>query len=903
MIAILAPVLGWWLALSLIGLLALPIARALLPTLPDRGLSLARPLGLLLAGYTWWLGATLGVLPSSRLGAWLALLPLAGVGLWLARRHLPDIRAELRGDRALLIGYEALFAAAFLGWALYRAFYPDITWAGGEKTMELAFLSGILESPRFPPADPWMSGESISYYYFGYVVAAQLVHLTGISRYVAINLVVPMTLGLTLVGAFGMGRALALHLGAGRALRLASGAFTATILALASNLSGALEVAYRAGWLPASFFAWLGVRELSAGGGACTEQDVTYAALASAPRPLTLLDYLPDRFLWWWRGSRILHDGCGEIIHEFPFFSFMLADVHPHVMALPYVLLVLGLAYAILRGALARYPGQPPLAPAWLALPLCLGSLAFLNTWDLPTYGFVMVFAFALWRSTQAPRSGATQLRDGAAFAVWLVALAFLLYLPFHLGLSSQAQGLGLARFSSHAGRWLVHFGLLAFLALSLLGLTSAGLARRRTIAGYLALVAALLVLPFLPVVATSGLMLPVAVGCLAALVGLLPWRVGPALTPAARLWLAAAPSAALVLLVRWAGGSGEGAVAWTLDPAAATWTPWTPWLLGLAVTAAGAVGFARWEQALAAAEPEPEPEPEPNGDAQVPARDLSAPASETAGEEPAAARDLPIPAPERAIAFALVCVTTGLLLAWGTEHVYIRDFFDNRMNTVFKLYYQAWVLLAVGGGLALPLAWRRWRRTPAGLWSAATAVLLALSLVYTAGSVWTRTEGLRLGLLREQGAGAWTERLSLDGIGFWRDFHPDELEAAACLMAAAEDQGQPHILEASGGSYGQAGRIAMVTGLPTVLGADWHEIQWRGSHDEVNRRKADVEAFFSGDPSRMDEVLDRYDVRYVVLGPLERSSYPTMPQDFEDRLDARLRPVCETGAVRVWAR
>ena len=64
--------------------------------------------------------------------------------------------------------------------------------------------------------------------------------------------------------------------------------------------------------------------------------------------------WIPDRFIWWWRGSRVLTDYTltgqeQEVIDEFPFFSFLLGDVHPHVLALPFVLLVVALALNLLN--------------------------------------------------------------------------------------------------------------------------------------------------------------------------------------------------------------------------------------------------------------------------------------------------------------------------------------------------------------------------------------------------------------------------------------------------------------------------------------------------------------------------------------------------------------------------
>ena len=95
-----------------------------------------------------------------------------------------------------------------------------------------------------------------------------------------------------------------------------------TALAVMGNLEGFLEVIHSRGLLPASFWRWLDIKDL-----------------LEAPQPGP---WMPERYLWWWRASRVINDRSPlgepmEVIDEFPFFSFLLGDMHPHVLALPFV--------------------------------------------------------------------------------------------------------------------------------------------------------------------------------------------------------------------------------------------------------------------------------------------------------------------------------------------------------------------------------------------------------------------------------------------------------------------------------------------------------------------------------------------------------------------------------------
>jgi hypothetical protein len=142
-------------------------------------------------------------------------------------------------------------------------------------------------------------------------------------------------------------------------------------------------------------------------------------------------------YWWWWRASRVIHDvdlagNSVEVIDEFPFFSFLLGDLHPHVLALPFVLLAILFSLNLLVGALATEPRPASgdgfftgiadqargLARAigfsWVGVLLyavVLGSLSFLNTWDFPIYVALAALAFGLgialrdgldWRSLGA---------------------------------------------------------------------------------------------------------------------------------------------------------------------------------------------------------------------------------------------------------------------------------------------------------------------------------------------------------------------------------------------------------------------------------------------------------------------------------------------------------------------
>ena len=153
----------WWLWITLAGAAALPLSLALLGGLPDKGYTLARPIGMLLVTTVYWLLGSYGFLENTSGGIALSWFLVLIASIVIYRRSETGTRLAVfwRDSRMQFLAAELLFIALFFAWALYRAHQNDIL--GTEKPMELAFLSATQRSASFPPADPWMSGYAISY--------------------------------------------------------------------------------------------------------------------------------------------------------------------------------------------------------------------------------------------------------------------------------------------------------------------------------------------------------------------------------------------------------------------------------------------------------------------------------------------------------------------------------------------------------------------------------------------------------------------------------------------------------------------------------------------------------------------------------------------------------------------
>ncbi len=167
--------------------------------------------------------------------------------------------------------------------------------------------------------------------------------------------------------------------------------------------------------------------------------------------PVPPLGWIPDRYLWWWRASRVISDydlsgGFKEIIDEFPFFSFLHADLHPHVLAIPFSLLAIGAALNLFlggwRGELDLFGFRLRINLTGFAfLGLLLGGLAFLNTWDILVAAVLIVGSYVLSRVRESGWAW-ERAEDVFVLGIPLGIFSFLLYLLFYIGFSSQLGGI-----------------------------------------------------------------------------------------------------------------------------------------------------------------------------------------------------------------------------------------------------------------------------------------------------------------------------------------------------------------------------------------------------------------------------------------------------------------------------
>ena len=769
--------LVWLFAIQLISLAAWPLTYVVFRPFHDRGYLFTKPLGILIVATVAWLLASFSIIGFSALSVGIGIISLAVVSFVIFWKLGDEIVIFTRAHWRTIAIAETVFLIAFLAFFAIRLANPDLwhAWRGGEKPMDFAYLNAITRSTIMPPYDPWFAGGYLNYYYYGQFIIASLIRITGIVPSVAYNLAVPLVFALSASTVYAVAyNIVALSMRARGAVRLGAapvvfGIIAAVLAVVAANVDGLIQVA-------AAFYD-----------------------SAIRGQEFTQFDY--------WRSTRIFdHESGGNEITEFPFFTFLYADLHAHMIAIPFAVLALALSIAaFLRSGMERLSRFETIA-ALVVLGVVVGSLRLINSWDFPTQmlfaaGFIFAGEFLYGHSGKL---------TGVAHAIGKVAIVgivgYVIFLPFHTNFELFNNGVEISQFKTALWRYLLIHALFVFALVS---------------------------------------------------------------------WVA----------VEWRRGSFRFNDLYrklTVDYGYPSWTPsviigafgiaWIavvisyPQLITVmaALTGAAIVAFTGWMAYI---------------------------------------RRHPS---QRYIIITAALALMALFIAAGVDLITVKNDIG-RQNTIFKFYIQAWWLLAIASTYAI---WRLWdvgafvTRRASGIkatWIGIFAVLAVGVLVYPVMATDVRLDD-RFNMI---GPGIDGEAYMDDALyrhkGITIEFATDR---PGIEWLRNHVDGSPVVVEAQWDLYTWANRISIYTGLPTVLGWDWHQTQQRHEYRwEVQRRRAAVNAFYTtSNIGEAKDFLNEFDVRYVYVGELERGAYPSSGiEKFATEPELNLHPVFREGPVTIY--
>jgi len=825
----------WYFFVTVFGLMVSPIVMRLFKSIPDRGYSVTKVVGLLLVAFIHWLLTSMGFLNNSTAGIWTAIIIATFIVIWISGKSgLNETVAWIKENKSIVLFIEIIFFLSFGFMILIRSYNPDI-W-GTEKPMELMFINSILASKSFPPQDAWLSGYGISYYYFGYVMVAMLARLAGTSGSIAFNLGISLAFSLTCIASFGV----VLNLISFQKNKdepsletkyLKKSALPALIapvlLLLVGNFYGILEVFNQHNWfsfaqIPAiwfdgstidpnqmgsqtsgihvgskNFWEWMDIKQL----GQTTEPAQPISSLSQ-----------PN----WFFASRTIQDRdlsgqTWELIDEFPAFSFLLADLHPHVLALPFVILCILLAFEWFisaKDAEKNWHNKEKVVRVVFSA-LILGSLIFLNTWDYPIYAFIFVLAalmgnFPISHDFQWKSLKGQMIKE----ILPVLVLSIVFFLPFLISLQTQAGGiLPNIIFPSRFRQVFVMFGpLLIPVSAFLLAfwvrknkLFDLRFGWRFTLTLFLGLV--LVVVLLVTVVMT----IPQANNAVMNMVYPFSWNLALKLVFQRRILQSTTLIFTLLVIVL-------------------------------------ATGFL-WG---------------------------------------ARARN------KNSTLFIFALIFTGALLLLGPELVYLRDQFGNRMNTVFKFYFQIWVLWSISSAYVIWFLAAKTKRIVRWVWIGGMSFVVVAGLIYTIGTAQVTTS-------------SFSREPNLDGLAYFYQNYPQDTEAIEWIKQNVPTDAI--ILEGTRGAYwveGRSSRFSMATGIQTVMGWVNHESQWRGKDfSQVSNREEDIRTIYtSRDWGVIEPLLSLYKIDYLIVSTEESQWYGTIDTQ---TFDQNMNRVFESGDLFIY--
>lgn len=441
-------VLSWYLLLWIIGLIVFPVVFCVFSILPDKGYSLIRMAGLLMLAWLPWFFASIKVISFTRISILIGIFVLVLLNGFLFLKKRQEIVDYLKQSWRHVLFIELIFLVLFIFSLLVRINNPDLwhPWLGGEKPMDFAFFNAVLKSVYFPPANPWFSDHYINYYYYGFVVASIPTKLLGIIPSIAYNLVLPSWFAMTGIGVLG------LSFNIYKSFKnnhhnpeLDQDGQNKTIRTRFQNIFTSSSAAYLIGIMAVVAILFMGnfyqmkmlwkylpeVSNLSVDAGTYSNFDLV---LSGASQVLSGNAELPgDAGRWYFSASRpILHDGPDTPIVEFPFFSFLYADMHPHLLSMPFFALGLAWCLSVYLTPIQKRKWQDQILTLVL-FGLFVGSFLASHTWDYPLFLALAVFIMVWKIFIEKQFNLKKMIKHIFLYASGAIGISLLLYRPFSL--------------------------------------------------------------------------------------------------------------------------------------------------------------------------------------------------------------------------------------------------------------------------------------------------------------------------------------------------------------------------------------------------------------------------------------------------------------------------------------
>ncbi|MFA5770848.1 MAG: DUF2298 domain-containing protein, partial [Patescibacteria group bacterium] len=364
--------LQWYVTLLVIGIVFTPLTKKIFKSFSfDFGYPFAKTLGIILLSYFVFVLGIVKILPFSRLSLIFALCLFAIINWIIYKKNkndvqTPNLGVSTKNHLLMIILEEFLFIFCLFFWTFIRSQEPSIH--GLEKFMDFGFMNSILRTKFFPPKDIWYSPEPINYYYFGHLSGALLIKLSNIKASIGYNLI--------LATIFAQG--------------------VTQVFSLVINIIKRYD--QKLSQFKAIIYGLIGAYLVNLGGNLHTIYLFTKGYPNETPIPFWKIfsSFNPTAY-WYPNATRFI----AYTIHEFPSYSYVVADLHGHVFDIPFVLLTLAILFIIFTNKIkkTRTDVINHVSTFYLLIPtIFLGFMTAVhymtNAFDGPIYILLTLFVF-----------------------------------------------------------------------------------------------------------------------------------------------------------------------------------------------------------------------------------------------------------------------------------------------------------------------------------------------------------------------------------------------------------------------------------------------------------------------------------------------------------------------------
>ena len=433
----------WYLLALVLGAAAMPLTGRLFRRFQDRGWMFSKVTAIAVSGFLTWFLVAVKIIKFTTGTCIVVTLVCAAASLILyCREQKAGFECIPFAHLDLVYAEELLFFAAFLLWTYFAGFHPAAY--GTEKFMDYGFMEAMMRSKTLPATDLWYSQGKINYYYGGQYFAVFLTKLSGAKVELTYNLMRTFVAGLAFAMPFSLVHQMVTdRLGkTGSRWKKALPSVTGILAGISVSIAGNMHYVVYGQIIPF-------IRKLKG-------EEVSSYWFPDATR---YIGFNPD-----------VED---KTIHEFPCYSFVLGDLHAHVVDIMFVLLLLGLLYAWMKKVRTtelsgesmsrkQFWKKQLLMPQLLAAGALLGMFHWTNYWDFVIY-FVVTCGAALFMNIIGQKGRSKWvLGVTAAQAAEVLILATVIILPFTLQFdtSNMVQGIAPAQHHSLPHQLLVLWGL-----------------------------------------------------------------------------------------------------------------------------------------------------------------------------------------------------------------------------------------------------------------------------------------------------------------------------------------------------------------------------------------------------------------------------------------------------------